>query len=974
MADYTSLELLGHGVFSSVYLAKDAQGKKVALKYYTNKSSAAVRQKFMLEASTLSQIHHDNILKVLDFGEDEKGLFQAIEYCSYGSLKGRIELKGALDLERTVVVGLSVLQALRVLHNAGKIHNDIRPENLFNSDDGFLKLADLGTLVDKTPLVDLPPSAVYYSSPELLERSEKIDFKSDFYSLGATLYHIYTGKTVYEGEDTIKIVNKHLTAEAFNISVTKPECPQSFANVINKLMAHDPEKRFTSHDELEEAFQLVLNDREDPSKVAKFEETNTAIEKVEIEQAKSVEKVAVADTGKSPFSTPIQTSSKTEISVDILGGKDEEKELKSVSKEPKQVKKEAKPIDFSKVKLHWHMKLLVVAAWLVGPAILGYYVYDSYFSNPPEENTTVASSTGEELVISSDAFAASTTANPAKVSTTTRQQPKAKSVRKPKSAKLEFVSFKEKFLPIELVSVDTENFFASVKTLNSGFWSSKFLVLGEAKDGIQLVKLNAGSAIVDYKGKAYQLDQNQKYSLGFDLTLRVGGKTFSLSDSSKTLGRYSFEGIKNGVINVRGPNGLSSFQHQEAMALSATELSSFERLGHIHRAKGGVISLVKFDHSYFPLIVNAASKTSVNYSLIINGIPVNYGTTSASSVIGKRYKVRTVSSAGIEVADLIAKKLYTLQAKQKLELNKAAVINYKSQKHKVSDGDNFFGYEAVVAKESILFESSASAKNLSQTKLVEFLSEQESSSSSDHKLINCNCLTAVTTKRVQAPQRKPVEEKKVVVQVEPEKTIEEQLAAEIDLETARRKPLSFEHFMMFSNIKFVRKVSSGPNSYSLNDLGVYLYKGGKLINHPKFKKTNQLKVEDFEVTSRSIKYQGNKFKYQRLNYDYGIQLEEANSNILKIEFVPNNYFTLKRVADYITFYLNSSYYYFGESYVRTNGGNRKIRVKFNDEEQSIYIDNIAYKPKFTAEEVYLVDPNNLEGELRFSEYMYYKAK
>ncbi|MCM8535931.1 MAG: serine/threonine protein kinase [Lentisphaeraceae bacterium] len=972
MSDYTSLELLGHGVFSSVYLAEDAKGKKIALKYYTNKSSAAVRQKFMLEASTLSQIHHDNILKVLDFGEDEKGLFQAIEYCSYGSLKGRLELKGALDLERTVVVGLSVLQALRVLHNAGKIHNDVRPENLFNSDDGFLKLADLGTLVDKTPLVDLPPSAVYYSSPELLERSEKIDFKSDFYSLGATLYHIYTGKTVYEAEDTIKIVNKHLTAEAFNIQVTKPECPQSFADVINKLMAHDPEKRFASHDELEDALQLVLSDRENPQTV-KFEETDTAIAKVEIQQPKSEENVAVADTGKSPFSTPIQTSSKTEISVDILGGKEEKEESKTVQKESKAATKEAKPIDFSKVKLHWHMKLLVVAAWLVGPAILGYYVYDSYFSNPPEENTTATSKTGEKLVISSDDFATSKPKS-SKPQVTTTQKPNPRVVRKMKSAKLEFVSFKEKFLPIELVSMDLDNFFASVKTLNSGFWSSKVLVLGEAKDGIQLIKLNPSSAVVDYKGRAYQLDLNQKYSLGFDLTLRVAGKTFSLSDSSKTLGRYSFEGIKNGAINVRGPSGLSTFQYQEARLQTAKELSSFERLGQIHRAKGGVASLVKFDHNYFPMIVNAASKSSVNYSLIINGIPVNYGSTSINSVIDKRYKVRTVSSAGIQVADLVAKKLYTLQPKQKLELNKAAVINYKSQKHKVSDGDNFFGYTAVVAKESILFESSDSAKSLSQTKLVEFLSEQEITSSSDHKLSDCECLTAIPKIKIPVVPRKKIEPKKEIVQKEPEKTIEEQLAAEIDLGVAKGKRLVFEHFMMFSNIKFIRKIPAGANSYTLKDLGLYLYKNGELINHPKFEKTNQLRVEDFEVTSKSIKYQGNKLKYQRLDSYYGLQFKEANSNVLKIEFIPNNYFTLKKVVDYVTFYLNGSYYYLGKNYVSTSDGNRKIRVKFDDDQQTILIDNVPYKPRFTAEEVFLVGPNNTEGELRFSEYMYYKAR
>ena len=537
MNSYTNTQLLGHGVFSTVYLGVDQTGNRVALKYYTNKDSQNVRQKFMLEANCLTQIQHENILSVYDFGEDDQGLYLAMEYCEYGSLKGRLDLKGALDLERTLVVSLSVIQALNVIHQAGKLHLDVRPENLYYSNDGFLKLADLGTLFNKVPYTDLPANALYYASPEFLNK-EALDYRADIYSLGATIFHICTGRAVFESESVIDVINSHLSAEVPSLVDYVDNCPESVDVIIKKMMAKKPEQRYQALAEIEADIHAVLQGATASSDLPSFnivEENVTVASSPVLTPFNQVVDSSFSEVKTMLGSDVLPTSSATDIDVDVLA--EEEQDEPKTESEPSK----AKQLRLDEVKLSFSMRLLVACAWLVGPVILGLYVYKTYFSSTEKETVVAKPVTNEKLIISVDDFAGSDTEEVEK--STEKVEPKLEAFN------LEFSSFKQKELPIVLTSIDRDNYFCSLKIKEGNTWTLEIITLGQSIEGVKLIHLDADYAVFEYQNKGYKLLQNQTYNSGFELTVNNNGVETTFSEVNEAVNGFQ-------LVSVT-PNGLT---------------------------------------------------------------------------------------------------------------------------------------------------------------------------------------------------------------------------------------------------------------------------------------------------------------------------------------------------------------------------------------------------------------------------------
>lgn len=238
MSGYTLLREIGRGGMAVVYLAEQQSlGREVALKVMSPGSDQdpTLSERFLREARIAANLHHPHIVAIHDFGVHDGSLFIAMEYEPGGSVlpaRGEcLEPGAALRIVRDIA------SALEYAHGRGVVHRDIKPDNILRRADGAAMLSDFGiarmmhgesVLTTEGTSVGTPQ----YMSPEQL-RGEKVDGRSDIYSLGVVLWQLLTGELPYTGSDGWAIGTQHINADI-------PRLPTSRAHLqalIDTLMA-----------------------------------------------------------------------------------------------------------------------------------------------------------------------------------------------------------------------------------------------------------------------------------------------------------------------------------------------------------------------------------------------------------------------------------------------------------------------------------------------------------------------------------------------------------------------------------------------------------------------------------------------------------------------------------------------------------------------------------------------------------------
>jgi serine/threonine protein kinase len=147
-----------------------------------------------------------------------------------------------------------VAEGLRSAYRQGIIHRDIKPENILIDARGRARIADLGLAKEMDAIEPLPSDTSLgtpdYMSPEQVANSETVDFRSDIYSLGATLFHMVCGRAPYTGRSAYEVMVKHVSADLPSPLKYVPELPVPVRDVMRKMMARDPDDRYASYDEL----------------------------------------------------------------------------------------------------------------------------------------------------------------------------------------------------------------------------------------------------------------------------------------------------------------------------------------------------------------------------------------------------------------------------------------------------------------------------------------------------------------------------------------------------------------------------------------------------------------------------------------------------------------------------------------------------------------------------------------------------
>lgn len=269
IGNYELLEKLGQGGMGTVYKARQvSMDRIVALKILP--PSFAKRkefiERFFREARASAKLNHPNIVNGIDVGQDNGLYYFAMEFVDGSSVNSLLK-HGAIKEFRCAEIGHDIAQALLHAHQNGILHRDIKPDNILIDSNGLAKLCDLGLarvesetedekgLTQQGQAVGTP----HYISPEQAKGIRDLDVRTDLYSLGATLYHMATGKTMFEGPTSVVIMTKHLTDKAVSPAAINPNISKGFANVLARLLAKDRNDRYVSAQHLADDLKRVQN-------------------------------------------------------------------------------------------------------------------------------------------------------------------------------------------------------------------------------------------------------------------------------------------------------------------------------------------------------------------------------------------------------------------------------------------------------------------------------------------------------------------------------------------------------------------------------------------------------------------------------------------------------------------------------------------------------------------------------------------
>jgi len=297
---YKILGHIGHGAMGSVEKAEAPDGTIVAIKtlYPQFVYEDEYVRRFKREAELAKKLSHPNVVKIIDVGEDNEGRRQYIvmEYiygktlaeCMYDKGMEFVAIKRSSRLnekdevgseeiktqkvtpsittftsEETIKIIRQLAGVLQAAADIGLMHRDVKPQNILLDKKGNAKLLDFGLAKDTEALVSMlsmtgqsigtPP----YMSPEQHEGHKEIDLRSDLYSLGCTVYHMLTGKPPFDGPTNSAYALQHQEEIPVSVRKLNPDCPLNLSQVIDRLLAKNPDLRYQDAAELIEDLNRV---------------------------------------------------------------------------------------------------------------------------------------------------------------------------------------------------------------------------------------------------------------------------------------------------------------------------------------------------------------------------------------------------------------------------------------------------------------------------------------------------------------------------------------------------------------------------------------------------------------------------------------------------------------------------------------------------------------------------------------------
>jgi serine/threonine protein kinase/Tol biopolymer transport system component len=261
ISHYEILEKIGSGGMGEVYRARDTSLERdVALKILPTEIADDPQrtERFQQEAKAVAALSHPNILGIYEFGTDQGRSYAAMELLEGETLSERLR-HGPIHPRKAVDIASQIADGLAAAHERGVVHRDLKPDNVFITTEGRVKILDFGLarLESRKPGIDptassdtlTEPGAVMgtvgYMSPEQV-RGEPVDARSDIFSLGVVLYEVLAGSRPFDGDSAAEVMGAILRDEPTSIREKDKTLPESLDGIVDHCLEKQPSERFQS--------------------------------------------------------------------------------------------------------------------------------------------------------------------------------------------------------------------------------------------------------------------------------------------------------------------------------------------------------------------------------------------------------------------------------------------------------------------------------------------------------------------------------------------------------------------------------------------------------------------------------------------------------------------------------------------------------------------------------------------------------
>jgi beta-lactam-binding protein with PASTA domain/predicted Ser/Thr protein kinase len=251
---YRVLRKIGGGGMADVYLCEDLTlGRRVALKVLLQRflDDPNFVERFRREAKAAAGLNQANLVSIYDWGEVDGTYFIVMEYVEGETLKDLVRRQGRLGGSEAVRILLQLLAALEFAHRSGIVHRDVKPQNVMLDRHGNVKVMDFGIARAGDSGITEAGSILgtaQYLAPEQA-KGQRVDERSDLYSVGIVLYEMLTGTVPFKGDSAVTVALKHVNEMAAEPAQLVPGLPYALNQIVLKAIAKDPDQRYQTADQ-----------------------------------------------------------------------------------------------------------------------------------------------------------------------------------------------------------------------------------------------------------------------------------------------------------------------------------------------------------------------------------------------------------------------------------------------------------------------------------------------------------------------------------------------------------------------------------------------------------------------------------------------------------------------------------------------------------------------------------------------------
>jgi len=261
---YEIIALLGQGGMGAVYKAHDIELERlVALKIIRPEltTNPEMLRRFKQELILARQITHRNVVRIFDLGQADGFKFITMEYLEGQDLRTVLKEKGKLPPNEVARIILQICRALEVAHGEGVVHRDLKPQNIMLDPNGRAYVMDFG-IARSAYLPGMTQTGALIGTPEYMSpeqgKGEKLNERSDLFSLGVIFYELVTGQSPFYSETPLATLWKRMQEKAKPLCDVDPAIPKPLSDIVAKAMEIEPADRFAGAGEMAQQLEIWL--------------------------------------------------------------------------------------------------------------------------------------------------------------------------------------------------------------------------------------------------------------------------------------------------------------------------------------------------------------------------------------------------------------------------------------------------------------------------------------------------------------------------------------------------------------------------------------------------------------------------------------------------------------------------------------------------------------------------------------------